>query len=93
MGILTEHENAPLLARKHFSAVWVCCQEMSRMKSYVVNTCKAKQADRMSGVINRYCANHPVFAWLLVLIGMPVLVLMSVALCACIVAIPFLWIP
>jgi ABC-type transport system involved in Fe-S cluster assembly fused permease/ATPase subunit len=51
---------------------------------------KVKQTDKIDRAINRYCVNHPIIAWLLIFIGMPILILISVAICTCIFAIPIL---
>ncbi len=60
---------------------------MSKTASHIQKISKTVLIEKK---INRYCANHPLITWFLLFICMPIAILLVVAICASIFALPFL---
>lgn len=51
---------------------------------------KCNKAAPLDKKMDIYCEKHPLITWSLIFIGMPIATLLSVAICTCIFALPFL---
>lgn len=60
------------------------------MNEITSHTQKCNKTATLDKKMDRYCAKHPLIAWFLIFIGMPIAILLSVAICTWIFALPFL---